>query len=321
MLHVTNGDAAVAVMRQARLRGEMLPWRDVLHDGPVPGGLPIEELSAVRARFIAQRYGLQTDEVLEDFRQRDARLARFHEHEEVVLWFEHDLYDQLQLLQLLDHFARVDLGELHLSLICVAEYLGSTSPARIAGLYPARAAVTRDQLRLGELAWSAFCAPDPSGWERLRDEDTAALPFLAGAILRQLEEFPSVRNGTSRTEDQILRAVSAGIAGPREIFAATQQEEERRFMGDLTFWNSLTDMARDDAPLLRIAPGRVSTLSHALTSAQAVTITPTGAEVLNNKMDWGEMRAIDKWLGGVHLRAGNVWRFDRGRRRLIIVDA
>ncbi|MEK6209644.1 MAG: hypothetical protein AABM64_04590 [Pseudomonadota bacterium] len=48
MLHITNGDIAVERMRDGGLRGEYLPWRDALHEGPVPVTATLEELSAIR---------------------------------------------------------------------------------------------------------------------------------------------------------------------------------------------------------------------------------------------------------------------------------
>jgi hypothetical protein len=34
-LHVTNGDATVPGLRGTGIAGPILPWRDVLHEGPV----------------------------------------------------------------------------------------------------------------------------------------------------------------------------------------------------------------------------------------------------------------------------------------------
>lgn len=53
MLHITNGDIAVERMRDGGLRGEYLPWHDVLHEGPVPVTATLQELSAIRARYLA----------------------------------------------------------------------------------------------------------------------------------------------------------------------------------------------------------------------------------------------------------------------------
>ena len=108
-LNITNGDVAADRIRRSRIPGEVLVWRDVLHEGPVPGGLSLEELSDVRAHFLAGcPWGLSEPSVREQFARRDEHLRRWADYEDVVLWFEHDLYDQLQLLQLLDWFADTD---------------------------------------------------------------------------------------------------------------------------------------------------------------------------------------------------------------------
>src|SRR6478672_6102481 len=36
LLHVTNGESAGNTLRQTALGGAVLPWQDVLHEGPVP---------------------------------------------------------------------------------------------------------------------------------------------------------------------------------------------------------------------------------------------------------------------------------------------
>ena len=107
MFHITNGESVVMSLRDSGLAGDVLAWRDALHEGPVPAGLALEQLSVVRAGFLTQA-GLSVpgEDVAASFRQRDASLKSTYSHDEIVLWFEHDLYDQLQLLQLLSWFSR-----------------------------------------------------------------------------------------------------------------------------------------------------------------------------------------------------------------------
>ena len=93
MLHLTNGDCAVLPLRAAGVDGEILPWREILHDGPVPP-LDPEGLRAVRAEFLGDKGELQA---------QDARLAdAIGEREPLMLWFEADLFDVLLLVQILD---------------------------------------------------------------------------------------------------------------------------------------------------------------------------------------------------------------------------
>ncbi len=190
ILNITNGDSAVNLMRDATILGEFLPWRDVLHDGPVPAELSLYELSKVRARFIAERGWADLHEVEQSFAERDQILKGFRDYDRVILWFEHDLYDQLQILQILDWFADNPPATNSLSMICTEQYLGMCTPEQIAGLVEYEAPVTNEQLLLAKHAWQAFRSTNPLEWHALLQIDTSALPFLEGAVLRQLQEYP-----------------------------------------------------------------------------------------------------------------------------------
>lgn len=333
MLHITNGDSAATGLRRAGLPGVVLPWRDVLHEGPVPAGLPLDRLGAVRARFLADSGRGDYDEVRAAFAHRDGVLAGFREHEEVVLWFEHDLYDQLQLLQLLDWFADQDRAETALTLICIGAFpgrerflgLGELTPAQLGDLFPTRAPVTDGLLALGRAAWHAFRAPDPRAVEFALDRDTSALPFLAAALRRHLEEFPAVEHGLSRTERQLLAVVAAGGQTPVGIFLAAQEQEERPFMGDLTAWAQLRRLSSGGNPLVTTATGGAFTLPPDPRQApdetflrQRVVLTMHGGRVLGGRADQVQLNGIDRWLGGVHLHGPEApWRWDGRGRRLV----
>lgn len=53
------------------MAGSFLPWRDVLHEGPVRAGLALEELSRERAAFIAEAGWGRRQEVLKQFQARE----------------------------------------------------------------------------------------------------------------------------------------------------------------------------------------------------------------------------------------------------------
>ena len=224
MLHITNGDCAVAVLSQV-VQGPILPWRDVLHEGPVRAGLSLEELSRERARFIADAGWASFSEVLKSFEERDATFRRAGEHDEIVLWFEHDLYDQLQLIQVLDGLAA--LRGPPISLVCEAEYLGIMAPERAAERFALRNPLVRRHFQEAQAAWAAFRSPEPQRLENLR---TTSLPFLAAAIHRHLEEFPWTTDGLSRTQRQLRDALKDGPLPLAELFRRTQ--EDPAFLGD-----------------------------------------------------------------------------------------
>jgi hypothetical protein len=210
----------------------------VLHEGPVRAGLSLEELSRERAAFIAEVGWGSLQQVQKQLTERDAAFRRAREHDEIVLWFEHDLYDQLQLIQVLD--ALGDRPGPPLSLVCEAEYLGTMEPERAAELFALRNPVTRRHVAEATGAWAAFRSPDPRQIEKLK---AAALPFLGAALKRHLQELPWTTDGLSLLERRIVDAVAHGPRGFGDIFASVR--EEPAFLGDAVLAWHLERMERD----------------------------------------------------------------------------
>jgi hypothetical protein len=314
MLHVLNGDATRVKLEQSRVPGVFAVWADVLHEGPTPLHATQESWRETRARYLAQAGYTSYDEALGTLRAWDRRLESYREHDEVVLWFEHDLFDQLLLIRHLDWFDTQELGSTVLSLICIDRFpgvpefagLGQLTPDQLALLLESRQRVTSEQMALGRHAWEAFCAPTPEPLEALLTAGTSPLPLLAGALRRHLEEYPHVSHGLSRSERQILAAIAAGAESPVKIFERAQRMEERVFAGDATVWHQVRELAAGSHPLLRLnVDGPAGTLP-----SGTVSLTEDGRRVLEGVEDRIALNGIDRWLGGVHLTTESLWRWD-----------
>src|SRR5262249_57202637 len=86
LLHVTNGDSAGNTLRQTSLGGAVLPWQDVLHEGPVPEG-PRAGLLRARAAFLAACGWGGEAALLASLERRDQQfLAALRDGCPVVLW-------------------------------------------------------------------------------------------------------------------------------------------------------------------------------------------------------------------------------------------
>lgn len=323
LLHVTNGTVAAEILLDSGVPGRVTITADVLHEGPTPAGLPPERWRKVRARYLAESGYGGYDECLSSLTEWDHALEEHRSYDELVLWFEHDLFDQLLLIRTLDTLAARELGFTRLSLICIGEHpevkpfhgLGQLKPAQMAALLETRRPVTREQIVLARHAWRAFCASEPIGIEVAIRRDTSALPFLADALHRHLEEFPSLHGGLPRTERQALQALAAagGALSFEDLFRATQEMEERRFLGDTPFLHRLQELSDDPRRLVRLErePGSGPRGVRAI-------LTATGQDVLDGRDDWVRIHGIDRWLGGVHLHGREAqWRWDPDRDRLV----
>jgi hypothetical protein len=335
-LLITNGDCTTDGLQHAGVPGEFLVWRDVLHDGPVPAGLSPEALAEVRARYIASPGWGAYEDILADLRQRNARVQRARDFDDVVLWFEHDLYDQLQLIEVLDQLAGVDLGRARLHLLCIDRHpevpdfrgLGQLTPAQRAALDGQEAPVTPAQLDLARRAWAAFRAPDPGALVALAHADDLPLPFLAAALRSLLQLYPDVRDGLPRLEREILALASRGPCTLAALFRAHQATptDDVFFVGDASFlWRAL-ELCAGPAPLLRALDGAPPAPGDGAPPApgdaawqRAVELTDLGRAVLAGGVDVAGQRGYDRWIGGVHLASGQgapAWRWDPGARTL-----
>jgi hypothetical protein len=297
MLHVTNGESVS--LRDSGVTGDILVWLDVLHEGPVPGNLDPAELRRVRGIFLDAEWPSVAPAEFK-LAHRDAALAA---HDQIALWFEHDLFDQLQLIQILE---RVHGAASEVSLISTDRYLGPMSGQELASLWPARHEVSNAEFELADAAWHAFCSPDPVAIETLLARDTSALPFLAAAMRRHLQQFPWVEGGLARTERQILQAALAGQHTFATLFAAEQKMEERIFMGDSALRRWVRGLTECRHPLLSVHEG-------------VYRVTNLGREALAGSVDHVRLNGINRWLGGVHLLGDEaLWRWDEkaGKLRL-----
>jgi hypothetical protein len=316
MLHVTNGQSALRGLEAGAIPGTYLAWDDPLHDGPVPAAPSLSALSHVRARALSD-FGWGSFRALEaEFARRDGTLATFREHDETVLWFEHDLYDQLQLVQLLDWFSQQDLAGARVSLIQIGEHpelptfhgLGELSGRQLADLLPSRTPIAAEHLDLARKAWSAVCAPEPGALVAMAGapSDRSALPFLGAALTRLLEEYPSVANGLSRTEQQLLVSGALG-ARDRRAFYVQSQEFEACPWGDASIFLRMDGLASAAHPALDRS------------GVDEFVLNAHGRRLLAADADWvSSSGGIDRWVGGVHLAGSGVrWRWSEEKKGIV----
>lgn len=333
VLNITNGDGAGNLLRASSVVGDILPWRDPMHHGPFPAGLDLSELSVVRADYLS---GPTEDPsaARHDFEARDAHLRVAGRYTEIVLWFEHDLLDQLQILQLLDWFLDVGFDRTKLTLVCIDRFdgvpdfrgLGNLTPAQVASLWDKRQPVTCDQLKLARAGWQAFRSPDPRDLQRFTTCDLAALPFLGPALRRHLEDYPWRSDGLTRTERQILKLIADGISAPGRIFVENMNLEDVLFMGDWSTFRHIDQLCQAKTPLLQCAPGPEFQYPPKMVIArddflaQRLTLSESGRSVLSGTAHASDMIERDMWLGGVHLRSDRpLWMWDDDNDQLELV--
>ena len=326
MLHIHNGDSTAGTAREANLPGEHLAFREAMICGPVPAELPPEKFREVRARHLSESYNIDFAQCLRDLGDQQKALEQARDHDEVILWFEHDLFCQIHLVYLLNWFSEHKLGCPRLSLVSIDAFpgvedfrgLGQLNETQLASLFPARQEITSGQLNLGSKAWRAFTSSNPTQIESLLQSDTSALPFLHRAMTKHLERFPSIRNGLGRIENVALDLIAAGQTKFMTLFPEFGRREAIYGLGDTQFYLTMKRLADAPIPLLITEGDQPDSTASQNLSRKSFQITKQGQQVMNGERNFVSLNGIDMWLGGVHLDGKQtIWDWDESQNKLV----
>ncbi len=320
-MHLRPGSDIFDKLAAAGIEGDRFEWADPLCEGPLRPWASDRERWRDRAIHLSMRYHLSYGQSLRNLGYQDARVSEADAYREVVLWFEHDLFDQFILTFLLTRLAPL-VEEGRVSLVMIDRYpgverfigLGQLDPADLAALYPQRSRVTMDQVQAARRVWKAMTAPDPRALGKLAHQDHSGLPYLRAAIARYLAEFPQPKTGLGRTEQWGLEAIAGGAETPRKAFPLVQEREASPYQGDSMFYATLRSLTDGQRPLLETtlyhAPPLIK-LRDEQFSQVPLRLTPMGKSVLAGQRDWFEVHGAARWQGGVFLMGPEPeWRYD-----------
>jgi hypothetical protein len=329
MLHILNGDAMVRRFEAAGIPGERLVWREALIAGPASFMHPKGWIDR-RAEHLSRSYGVDPAGCRRDLEAQELRLLEASEREdEIVLWFEADLFCQVHLMYIL---FRLDGGgrlpnRPRVSMVSAAAVtddvytgFGRLSPEDLRAMFEARDTLWLAPMRLGSMMWLAYASQFPVRVEKLLTEDIGGLPYLRPALRAHLERFPSVRNGLGRIQNRVLDLVASGTTRFPDLFNAFAACEPVYGLGDFQLWNEILELLLAPYPFLT-SPGLAdptNAIRRGDFAGAELRITSLGAAVLNGKEDAIGINGVDCWLGGVHLRGGfPLWRWDEAKGELV----
>lgn len=216
-----------------------------------------------------------------------------------------------------------------MSLICIGEYpgiddfrgLGQLTGEQLASLFDGRREISESESKAAARAWAAYCSSDPRAIANLLNEDTSSLPFLKPSLLLHLARFPSLRNGLGGVENRALELISQGPTDFKTLFPKFGKIEPAYGMGDWQFWKELTRLSDVREPLIAITgpDDQTSAFKSERFHNAHLELTETGRAVLAGEHDFVERNGIDLWLGGVHLTATSIWRWNEEESELVHV--
>ena len=325
-LHIRCGTDLGSTLPAGGFCGDFLEYSDPYGQGPI---IHDDNFINTRARFLYESYGRFVDINLDDTRSaletaHDRLKHAAQQYERVVLWFEHDAYDQLILAKLLSFYASNDKPE-KLEMVSINHFpgsarfigLGQLPPEAIRLLWQQRQPVSQQQLKLGEQVWSALGKSTPLPlYEITKSKNIKHLPNMHGALLRHLQELPSTINGLSLTEHLSLEILNEESVTAGQLFGKLIRERDPLpWLGDVMYWFILQSMTQAGRAVFEISDGDLKKPWH----ERLLTITETGQKVIAGTQAWLSLNPAERWLGGIKIRASHsCWHWDNKEKRPVL---
>jgi len=289
LLHITNGDSFTDRLKTLPIKGDIITWREMLCEGKTLSTVGSESFWKTRFDFLNKNYKVSKSWFVEKTLKEYRSLCNHKQQDRIVLWFEYDLFCQINLLAVVS-WLKTHRRHAEISLVCCGKEddsntlytLNQLNDGQLMALYENRLLLTQDDMEYADYVWQLYCSDNPMRLENLRDFDNYQFAYLEDAIQSHLKRFPSVRNGLDALENRILT-----------IAKETKPRSKREFMGRL-----LTDLNRygyGDSQMERI----LGTLRPLFSSLSPVRLNAKGKEVLEEKTNYyALLRDNDTYLGG-----------------------
>ena len=343
-VHLRCGSDIRDGLVEAGFGGEFLEFADPMCRGPLPDA-PLSEYLAVRGAWIAETWGGSAPDARKRLTDEYAALARASERERLVLWFEHDPYDQLILARVLAEIGGWQTGGSSgggpggngpggngsggngpsgngptVELILLNDYpgvgrlvgLGQLPPPALRSLWERRRPVTAEMIELAGRVWAGLTAADPRALVAIIEAGTPELPTMAGALRRHLAELPGVRDGLALLERLTLQALADGAVRGGPLFGRVMKLDPLPFLGDTMMAEVLRILSGGDRPAVEVIPQLDGTpASDEPWHKKDWGLTEFGQRLLAGQEDWMATEPPVRWVGGVRIESGQpVWRWD-----------
>jgi hypothetical protein len=252
-------------------------------------------------------------------------LVEFCERFDVVaLWVDPDPNSQLTLIWLLDYLGRHAKTPSNLTLVQADASIGDHMPEELAGWRLPSVKIQNKHFEAASRPWQAYRQPTPQDWFNLLGEDLSVLPQLRPSVLELLEELPMDTTGLGATEMRMLELISAGNAGPFDVFPGDGKRNQRRVFGYGEVGSLLDGLAHCSAPAVSGLDEGPFTLEmhesrsrHERYKRSRLSLAPLGKAILARTEDFSRHNPIHRWWGGTELTNDRLWRWGPDNRTLI----
>ncbi len=289
LLHITNGDAFTTRLNSMGLKGDIITWREMLCEGKTLTNVGSESFWKTRFDFFHKNYKVSKSTFIERTLKEYRSLCNHKQQDQIVLWFEYDLFCQVNMLAVIS-WLKANRRHAEISLVCSGKEdetdhlyaLNDLTTDQLHSLYENRIILTQDDIEYADYVWQLYCSDNPIRLENLTDFNNYQFSYLAEALQAHLKRFPSIKNGLNLMENDILQlAINKKPATKKELLGTILKNQGFYGFGDMQYQRA------------------VSRLKPLFTSFNPVRVSKKGKEILDGKNNYySSLRDKEVYLGG-----------------------
>ncbi|MBJ7882456.1 DUF1835 domain-containing protein [Gelidibacter salicanalis] len=211
-LHITNGNNLTDYLKEQRFEGHFLTWQEMLCEGPTTEQIATQEFYNLRKDFLQDCYDIEINEE-ELIREMDI-LNHTEQFQDIVLWFEYDLFCHINLIAILTLLKQKNI-QLPFYLVCSGRVKGEKELKALSELKPDqlqqhfkdRINLSAEDTELMNSLWRVYCGKDHNLFKPFIVQKSS-FPYLSSCLRAHLERFPDSETGLSTLETHTLQMIS-----------------------------------------------------------------------------------------------------------------
>ncbi|MEP0134045.1 MAG: DUF1835 domain-containing protein [Eudoraea sp.] len=288
-LHITNGDSFTQKLKSLKLKGEIITWREMLCEGKTETNVGSESFWKTRFDFLHKNYKVSKTWFVEKTLKEYRSLCNHKQQDQIVLWFEYDLFCQINMLAVLS-WLKKHRRYAEIYLVCSGDEdetnrlyrLNDLSDEQLLNSYENKVKLSQNDIEYADYVWQLYCSDNPIRLENLIDFDNYQFDYLSDAIKVHLRRFPTIKNGLNELENRILEfSLQQKPKSKKELLSSLIQNQGFYGFGDTQYERVISNLR----PLF--------------STFNPVRLTKKGKEILEGKTNYySQIRDNEDYLGG-----------------------
>ncbi|MFD1293193.1 DUF1835 domain-containing protein [Lutibacter holmesii] len=248
ILHIANGDHTAEILKNTTLEGDIIVWRELLCEGPTCNEVGSDEFWKKRYDFFENELNVARIEYFDKTIKEILKLTDVPKQTEIVLWFEFDLFCQVNLMALCSFILQNFKKEVTYSLVCTGyvkgkdrlQSLSDFLPSEYPELYKKRVTLSKVNLEFADSCWQAYVENDIEKLKEFNFKNRKFM-YLQAAMHQHLKRFPT-ENGLNEIQQKIIEIIASEALTEKEIIQKLliwQHTETVYGFGDLQYIEAL----------------------------------------------------------------------------------